>query len=295
MKRQSALINRPGKRKGRRTAHHPNSSGGVSRDILPFFSVFHKVGSGLVKIFLLATVITVISVSFLSLYHYLLSSPYMKLEEVEVKGVDGKVRDELVERCGLNSDLSLLALNLNELKQRMEEHPWVRSVRLERRFPNSLFVQAEKEQPLGVVVLDKLYYVNRRGEVFKEIRPSDGVDFPLITGLDEEGSKRREQLERAVHLMRALESEEEPWSWNQLSEVHLKEDKTVSLYYNYIAAEIKLVWSDFGDKMNRLRRVARHLSQTGHIEQVMHIDLTYGDGVVVSFRKDSGEKVVSSG
>lgn len=247
------------------------------------------------KIFLLATLITGISISFLSLYHYLLSSPYMRLEEVKIEGVPEEIRDELIKRCGLDSDLSLLGLNLNELKQEMEEHPWVRSVRLERRFPNSLIVQAEREHPLAVVVMDKLYYINRWGDLFKEVQQSEGLDFPLITGIEREGSKRREQLKRALYVLGALESEKEPWSLNQLSEVHMDKGEIVSLYYNYVGAEIKLMWDNLGGKMDKLRRVVRHLSQTGRIAQVSNIDLTYRDGIVVSFRKDSREKVVSSG
>ena len=283
MKRRAILVNRPVKRK----RHRPY--------IFPVFSVVHRIGSGMVKVFILATVIAVISVSFLSLYHYLLSSPYMKLERVEVDGVKEKIRDELIEACGLSSDLSLLALNLNKLKQEMEGHPWVRSVRLERRFPHSLIVQAEEERPLGVVVMDKLYYINRQGEIFKEVSQTEGVDFPLVTGVDREGSKRREQLRRAVYVMRALESVEGPWSLNQLSEVNVKEDEIFSLYYKNMGAEIKLMGSYLVGKMGRLRKVARHLREAGRIDQVHKIDLSYTDGVVVSFRDGIKGKVVSGG
>ncbi|MFH1243652.1 MAG: FtsQ-type POTRA domain-containing protein [Pseudomonadota bacterium] len=295
MKRRSTLVNRFDKRKRHRSFYHHRNSNEARRYVARVFTVFYRVGSGMVKLFILVTVITVISVSFLCLYHYLLSSPYLRLQQVEVEGVDGKIRDELIEACGLGSDSSLLDLNLNRLKQQMEGHPWIRSVTLERRFPHALIVQAEKERPLGVVLMDKLYYVNRWGEVFKEVSQSEGVDFPLVTGLDSEESRQREQLRRAVSLMRTLESVGGPWTLNQLSEVNVKEDEVFSLYYKDIGAEIKLIGSQLGGEMDKLGRVARHLKETGVINQVNKIDLSYGDGVVVSFRDGIKGKVSSGG
>ncbi|MBL7212957.1 MAG: FtsQ-type POTRA domain-containing protein [Desulfobacteraceae bacterium] len=295
MKQRALLVNRPVKRKRQRPSRHGDRSYGVKRYILPVFSVVHRIGSGMVKVLILVAVMAVISLSFISLYHYLLSSPYMKLERVEVEGVEGTLRDELITSCSLNSNLNLLALNLNKLKKEMERHPWVRSVRLERQFPHSLIVRAEKERPLGVLAMEKLYYINRRGEVFKEVSPSEGVDFPLVTGVDRAGSKRREQLRRAAFVMRNLEAEEGPWSLNRLSEINVREDEMLSLYYNDIGAEIKLMENGFGSGMGKLRRVSRHLKETGQIDQVNKVDLTYTDGVVVSFRDGIKGKVVKGG
>ena len=120
------------------------------RAVFAVFGVIQRIGSGFLKIFLFIVVIAAVSLSFISFYHYLLTSPYMKLEQVDMKGVDGKIRNELIEMCGLNSGQSLLGLNLNKLKKRMDEHPWVRSVKLERRFPHTLIVEAEKQIPSSI-------------------------------------------------------------------------------------------------------------------------------------------------
>ncbi len=249
----------------------------------------------MVKVFILAMVIGLISVSFLSIYHYLLSSPYLRLEQVEVDGVDEKIREELIKACGLSSDVSLLGLNLNRVKHKMEGHPWVKAVSLERRFPHSLIVHVEKERPLGVVAMDKLYYFNGQGEVFKEVSRSEEVDFPLVTGVDREGAKRREQLMRAVSAIKGLEAVKGPWALNQLSEVNVKEDEMLSLYYENMGAEIRLTASALGGGMDKLTRVARHLRESGRMDWVNRIDLNYTDGVVVSFRDGIRGKALSGG
>lgn len=264
-----------------------------------FFNTIHRLGSFLFKVSLLFAVIGVVSISFLSLYNYLLKSPYIRLEEVDVRGVDGGIKNDLIKMCGLDSKNSLLALHLNELQQKMEKHPWIRSVKLERRFPHMLIVQAEKEIPLALVLRGKVYYMNRRGEVFKEVGKSEEMDFPVITGLPKEADVKK-QLEVAVFIIKILESEEGQWSLNELSEINVKKDGGLSLYFNHLPVEIKLMrglptiagsayegkWAaDLSNKLSRLEKVTDHLRQTGRIHQVAKIDLNYVDEAVVTFGK----------
>lgn len=255
------------------------------RSFFAVFGVINRIGSGFAKLFCLLLAVAVISLSFLSIYHYLLTSPYVKLRQVNVTGVDSKLRHELIRICGLNSELSLVGLNLNELKLKMEKHPWVRSVKLERRFPHSLFIKAEKQVPSGLVVMDKTYYMNRHGEIFKEVNDSEEMDFPIITGISRDESENREQLHRAARIIKILESEKGLWSLSELSEIHLKKNRGMSIYFNHLAAEIKVTAKDLADKMDGLNKVAEHLSRTGRIQQVTRIDLNHVDGAVVSFRK----------
>ena len=245
-------------------------------------------------------VIGVISISFVSFYHYMLKSPYIRLEEVDVRGVDGEIKNGLIKMCGLDDGRSLLALHLNELKQKMEKHPWIRSVKLERRFPHILIVQAEKEIPLALVLRDKVYYMNRWGEAFKEVDKSEEMDFPVITGLSKEEADVKKQLGIAVFIIKILESEEGQWSLNELSEINVKKDGGLSLYFNHLPVEIKLMsdlpaiagsadegkWAaDLSNRLDGLKKVADHLRQTGRIHQVTKIDLNYVDGAVVTFGK----------
>jgi hypothetical protein len=85
--------------------------------------------------------------------------------------------------------------------------------------------------------------------------------------------------------MRTLESEEGLWSLDELSEIHVENDRGMSLYFSHLAAEIKVKCEDFASKMEGLKRVTEHLSQTGRIHQVTGIDLNHADGAIVSFRK----------
>ena len=256
------------------------------RDFFTVFRIIPSVGSGLLKVLFVVAGVAVISLSFVFLYVYLLSSPYMKLKQVDMEGVDRKIRHELIQACGLSPDLSLLELNLNELRQKMEAHPWIRSVKLIRRFPHTLIVRAEKESPSALVLMEKASYINRWGEVIKEVNEWEDMDFPVITGVSGNDQKAiKEKLKKASLIIKILESEKSLWSLNELSEIHVNSDGSMSIYFNHMNAEIKLMSCDLQSKMDGLKKVADHLRRTGRIHQVTSIDLNHVDGAVVSFKK----------
>ncbi len=262
--------------------------------------IIGRVGSGFLRVGLILGLLTIISMTFVCGYHYLLTSPYIRLDEVAVDGVDGEIKDALIQMCGVSSKLSLVAMNLNELKQEMEEHLWIRSVRLERRFPHTLIVEAEKEIPSAVVVMEGIYYMNRWGEAFKEVYDWEEMDFPVVTGVFTPESNMQAQLNRAACMIRVLESEEGLWSLKQVSEIHIDKDGGISLYFRHLPAEIRLtsdipaiacpiqieeLGPDVKKKIDELKKLVKHLDQTGQIHQVKCVDLNYVNGAVVSFRK----------
>ncbi len=255
------------------------------RDFLAVFRVMPLIGSGLLKVLFVVGGIAVISLSFVFLYYYLLSSPYMKLKQVDMEGVDRKTRRELIQTCGLNPGLSLLELNLNELRKKMETHPWIRSVKLIRRFPHTLIVQTEKESPAAVVLLEKISYMNRWGEIFTQVKEWENMDFPIVTGVSgRDPETMKKQLEKASLILKVLEPEKGLWSLNKLSEIHVNRDGRLSIYFSHMNAEIKLMSCDLQSKMGGLKKVTEHLRSTGRIHQVTSINLNHMDGALVSFQ-----------
>lgn len=246
---------------------------------------FHLIGSGFARILVVILGCVVVSLMFLYVYGYLLTSPYIRLEKVVFQGVDGDLKDKLLEMANLDFDLSLLAINLDEIKRNLQGHPWIRSVDLEKRFPHTLFIRAEKEKPLALVMLDNLYYMNRWGKVFKETDDLDSLDCPVVTGISTKGHERERQLQTVLQVLRTIEAQQAPWCLDNLSEVHVREDGNVSLYFTFLRAEIQLRGSDLAHKMDDLKRLVEHLNDEGRIQTVRSINFNYGDAAAVSFRK----------
>ncbi|NLD36105.1 MAG: FtsQ-type POTRA domain-containing protein [Desulfatiglans sp.] len=257
------------------------------KDYSVIFRAFKALAIMSTKIFGLCMVAVSISVFFIYLYQYLITSPYVRLEEVRISGVDEKTKRELIEISNLDSELCLLTIDLTDIKRKMEEHPWIKRVELEKSFPNLLLVRAEKENPYAILVLDSLYYLNREGLPFKEITYNDNKDFPVITGISPKSSRRDHYLKLAVEILSAFEMEKGAWSKEELSELHFEDGEKVSLYSISMPLVLKMGCSEFDEKKIELKKILGHLKETGRIEMVKAIDLNYTKGAVVSFR-DAG-------
>jgi cell division protein FtsQ len=258
-----------------------------------------KAGLTLGKVLIVLAVITVISIFFSSSYNYLLTCPYIRFEVVAFEGIDdGEIRQELKEMCDLENNLSLMAINLERLKEKMEGHPWVRSVSLERRFPHSLIVHAEKQAPRALARLDKncFYYINKLGDPFLKADEKQNLDLPFITGTSFKQPDMNRVLDRVMSVINELSHQKKgPCSLSELSEIHLNKKGGISLYFNRFPAEIKLMCGlsvDYGQdtwqiylkkKVDELNRVATHLSRSDRLLQVKSIYLDKDDEVVVSF------------
>ena len=226
-----------------------------------------------------------ISMVFLSIHQYLITSPHIRLEHIIVSGIeDEDLKQELIDMGQLGSDTCLLTINLRKMKVKMEKHPWVRSIKAEKQYPHTLVIQAVKEEPRALVVSDRLFYMNRFGDLFKEVGTSDDMDYPVVTTASQNGSSRQEQIKLAAHAMDLLEAETGLLSHDQLSEIHVDNDGCISLYSLNMPTVIRVNGDEFDDKKKELKKIMAHLERTGRIYSVKTIDLNYDDRAVVSFK-----------
>lgn len=251
----------------------------------PGLRAFGSFCKGCMKVFGAVLVLGLISFSFLSVYHYILTSPYLRLDQVVVKGVGKDLKTQLLKMADLGPRTSLLALNLGALKKRLEQDPWIRSVEVERRFPHTLIIRAERQEPRAILLADGMYYLNRFGEVFKKVDLSEDTDFPLVTGLRLKGKGAGDALRQVARLMDKLQGEKRPWSLADLSEIHIDDGTYFTLYFEHVNAGIRVTEEALQAEVQKLRRVVADLVSNGRIGDVRTIDLCYRDGVVVSFRK----------
>lgn len=237
------------------------------------------------KVLILIVGMASVSFMFIYLYNCMINSPYLKLEYIQISGVDDEIKDELIEISGLNEDMSLLAINPNHIKARMEKHPWVRSVQMEKRFPHTLIVKAEKESPSALVVFDRLYYINRWGTVFKEVEQGDDIDYPVITGVSKTSDNAGEKLAMASAMLEAFESETGWLSLDEISEIHINDGGDALIYSMSLPVAVRMGADDLEQGKSRLKKLVKHLQGSDMINTVKVIDMNYLDGAVVSFKR----------
>ncbi len=84
-------------------------------------------------------------------YRWALASPYFRLQEVTVKGLEHLSRSDAIWTLAFPEGANLLELDLEDLRRRLEGHPWIRSVVLQRELPGRLQVEVKERRPAAVL------------------------------------------------------------------------------------------------------------------------------------------------
>ncbi len=259
----------------------------VKRDRKRGFFLFKtragQLGFGLIKIFLFLVGLGGLSLALISGSQFLTSSPYFRLRNIVVTGVNDDLREELIKISGLKEGESLFSLDPAIIRRNIETHPWVRSVFLRKQFPHTLHIKAENEEPVAIVLLERMYLMDREGVIFKEFERDDSVDFPVITGLSTGGTRNGAYLKGVASFLDALCLVDPRLSVKSLSEIHVEEDGALTIYFNQLPFKVFFGKDGFIRKIHSLTDIIRHLRTAHRLYQVRSIDLNYRDSGVVAF------------
>jgi cell division protein FtsQ len=219
------------------------------------------------------------------------TSPRFALTEVVFSGNLRASSQELGRLAGLAPGQNLVAMDVGAVEHALAGHPWVKNVRVSRRFPSQLDVKVTEHEAAAVASLGDLYLVDLEGEPFKRLQASDDVDLPIITGVSREElvADRKHavvQLGRAVDAMRGWSRAKEA----SLSGAQVGPDGVV--LSTEAGEEIRLGDTPLSEALPRLKRVKGELSKRALVAQVIRLDdRVRPSRVTVQVRPQSPEKV----
>jgi len=270
VKRSSALNNQSVKRHKRKS-------------FLPSKRSFGQLGFGLIKIFLFFVGLGILSLTFIAGYQLLSSSPYFRLNNIVVAGVSDDFREELIKISGIREKENLLSIESSIIKRNIERHPWIKSVCLKKGLPHTLYIKAENEEAVAIVISEKMSFMNREGIIFKDVESNDCIDFPVVTGLHQGDEKKGVSLKKVLSFLNAIHLSASPLLVKDLSEIHVEKDGTFIVYFNKLPFKVLFGRDDFERKIGSLKDIINHLRTTYQLYQARSIDLDYNDRAVVAF------------
>lgn len=213
----------------------------------------------------------------------LLASDLFRVEEVTVQGNSRLKENQVVALSDIQIGINTFNLDLGLIGRKIEENPWVESAHVQRIFPRQLLINIEERQPVAIINLGYLYYLDRRGEIFKVLGAADNLDYPIITGFDytkaqEHNPEYAHQLRQIVGLLTDL-SQRKLFGIDQVSEVHFATRGGLSLFTLEGGVKVKLGYSDFSRKLDRLERIYAQLQPK--LQMLDYIDLNVDEKVIV--------------
>lgn len=208
---------------------------------------------------------------------------FLRLERIEVLNLRRLTREEVVELAGVKQGDGMFALDLRRIGEQLQKNPWIAKAKVRRYFPHTLSIELAEREPLAVVNMSYLYYMDGNGDVFKPLTEGDSLNYPVVTGITEEDMGRdpegcRGALKSAIGVIALLQSGT-VLKMEDVSEIHLDKGYGVTLFTAQGGVPIKLGNDGFGEKLARLSRIYGELR--AQMTALEYIDLNYGDKIIV--------------
>ena len=209
---------------------------------------------------------------------------FLRLDRIEVTGTKKLTRDDILAGASVKPGDDLLSLKLSRMGEQLAKNPWIASVRVRRNFPNSLSIDVTERQPVAIVSMGYLYYLDSRGDIFKPLQEGDRLDFPVVTGLAEDDllkdpSGSKETLKGVLSLLELLKAGQGGVATASVSELHYDKGFGYTLFTMERGLPIRLGVSGFQEKLDRLSRVYADLKP--QLPNLEYIDLDHVDRIVV--------------
>lgn len=216
---------------------------------------------------------------------WLRSDDVLPLRSVAVAGVSGERAREVVAYAEVSQGEPLLGVDLDVVKARVEQHPFVDTASVRRVPPDGLEIEVRERRPRALVALDGvLYLVDERGAPQKRAMPGDGLDLPVITGIgadafagtftggEESGGAVLPAPDALGVALRVLASHEAAGApGGALAEVRMETaERPVAVLAD--GTRVVLGEGDYDEKMARLSRVMEALSRQGKGAERVRLD-----------------------
>jgi cell division protein FtsQ len=214
--------------------------------------------------------------------------------DVALSGDD--VRSRLEGLRGLN----MMAVDLEEWRQKVLESPWVEDAGIRRVLPGSVDVKIVERRPIGVGRIGSgLYLVDDRGIVIDQYGPVHGeFDLPLIDGLAAGAPSSARgpvvQEDRAVlagRLMAALQGR--PDLAARVSQIDVTDPRNAVVILEGDTVLIRLGSDQFVERLQAYLDVASTLR--GQVPQIDYADVRFGERVYVGSTPRGGGRRIAGG
>ncbi len=205
------------------------------------------------------------------------------LKAINVSNTTHLTRDEILGLANVEPGRDLLRMNLKRMGEHILQNPWVETVHINRYFPDTISIAITEREPIAIVNMGFIYYLDKKGNVFKVLNNGDKLDFPVVTGFSEEelGSDpkgTKEALEATCLLLKALR-EKGAFILADVSEIHYDKGYGFTLFTAAGALPVKVGSGDFQAKVERFARIYRDLAV--QLPSIHYIDLDYIDKIIV--------------
>jgi len=204
-----------------------------------------------------------------------------------VRGCKEITEQEVLALAALRPSVSILAVNREKLARRVKQNPWVREVSVGLELPDRMVIRVQERTVRALVKgKDGLYLMDMAGNLFKRMEKHDDVDFPVITGYENQAAVDAGFQKAVAFLNRMAETKTHP-NLQDIASVHLDPVTGLSVVTTSGLC-LKLGFDQYDEKLARLATVMADLERRTGRPRYAGVDLDDPSKVTVQKKEILG-------
>jgi len=216
---------------------------------------------------------------------FLTTDARFEVQKLSVSGLKRVEENQVLAKAGFEVGTNVFRVKLDEVRERVEELPWVRYAVVERVLPDKIIIKVVEREPIGLGRIN--------GEVFQfdadakilDPDPVTAASFPILDGLrmkDHKGNVQKVEMYRKVL---------EDVGQTALSEVHINDSQEVTVVSASDPVNVNLGAVDFRSRWIKYLQLKPQIQQ--QYPQAVRVDLRFRNQVVIGLKDDdSSENIV---
>ena len=187
---------------------------------------------------------------------------------------------------GINNNTNILLLNCSKVKNSLLTHPWIKDVKIKRKYPNGLNINIEEYKPLAVVNAGQKFIVDGEGVIFKEYNEQD-LKIPIIKGLSYADlnlsyEEPKKYFKKILNILQYKIYSADIFSNDNI--YRISSDRKLGIVVDAFKKNkiIKLGNKKYLEKIKNLNKTISYLKDIERFSSIESIDLTNVNRVVVS-------------
>ena len=216
---------------------------------------------------------------------YLSTAPRFDVKKLAVSGLKRVEENQIVAKAGFEVGTNIFRLNLEEIRKRVEELPWVRYAMVERVLPDQIMVKVIEREPIGLArIRGEIYQFDADGKIL-DPDPMAGSSFPILDGL--QLSRDKDNLPKIDIYKKVLDE----IGANILSEIHINALGEVTVVSSTDRYLVNLGTADFHSRWLKYLQLKPQIEQRYPL--AVRVDLRFKNQVIVRMQDDdAGENVI---
>jgi cell division protein FtsQ len=252
----------------------------------------------LFKILAVVTAIVLVAAGALFLGRYAHTSDLLTLRNITIDGCGHLDPSGLAAVIRQSFPPNVLQIDLNRLRERLEQEPWIKKAEIRRILPGSLKVYIQERVPSVIAEIGgELVLLDNEGVLLDQYGPSYGkLDVPVFRGLRgdnplaykvlQEDNTARVRL--GIQVLTELEAGL-PDSTRSISEIDLSDPSNVRILTVEDSTEVRLGSRDFFKRFQAF--LSEYQSVKSRYGECSWVDLRFDGQIVYQVRQHTGEQV----